>query len=613
MRIVDEDKSNLNTLIALSKKEQAYISIKKDLERLIGERTAELNQANATLRKDCKRFEYLLSTSPAIIYATSFDIEHRRSYVSENVREIMGYEPAEMIKDSKFWITHIHPQDKQDVMDKVELNLKQGGGVVEYRFLHNNGKYMWVCDTHKVVFEDNRPIEIIGSWTDITVNHELMEDLSSRSIHDEVTGLINRGEFEIRLQHSLKRITSGAVEHVVCYLDIDQFRIINAMCGRVAGDELLRQLSKSLQEKLRPRDILARLGGDEFGILMEYCNLDQAHRVLEIIEEVFHEFRFTWDGKRHAISASIGVVPINQHSGSPDDILSMADSACYAAREAGGDQISIYIATKDSLGQQQQEMLWVERINKALEEDRFYLYYQPIVAINDDIQDEHYELLIRMKDEKGNIVSPGAFLPAAERYKLSSKIDRWVVQTIFSWLEAYSELLERENSWGINLSGQSLATEELLKFVLDEFDRKQIPPEIIYFEITETAAITNFDNAVRFINTLRDRGCRFALDDFGSGLSSFSYLKNLPVDFLKIDGVFVKNIANDNADFAIVKAINDVSHTMGKKTIAEFVENDNIIMKLKEIGVDYAQGYGIAKPRPLTEFFSASKVLREAI
>jgi EAL domain-containing protein (putative c-di-GMP-specific phosphodiesterase class I) len=249
-------------------------------------------------------------------------------------------------------------------------------------------------------------------------------------------------------------------------------------------------------------------------------------------------------------------------------------------------------------------MLWVERINRAMEEDRFYLYYQPIVALNEALHDKHYELLIRMKNDKGDLVPPGFFLPAAERYNLSCKIDHWVIQTFFSWLEAYSELLEQDISWGINLSGQSLSDGNLLQFVLEELNHKQIPPNKIYFEITETAAINNLNNATHFIKVLKDHGCNFALDDFGSGLSSFSYLKNLPVDYIKIDGIFVKDMANNNTDFAMVKAINDVSQVMGKKTIAEFVENDEIIVKLKQIGVDYAQGYGIDKPKPLVDFIS---------
>ncbi|MFQ5660370.1 MAG: EAL domain-containing protein [Gammaproteobacteria bacterium] len=574
----------------------------ENLERFVRERTEELMQVNNALRKERRRFEHLLGYSPAITYTTTPDAIHACNYVSENLREISGYSPEEMTSDPDFWINHVHPDDRQGILHEIERNLQRDGGSVQYRFLHSDGTYRWIYDQHRVIRQDKTPIEIIGSWTDITEQRQLKEVLDYKSSHDELTGLINRKEFEILLQQLLDKMRSDANEHVLCYMDLDQFKVINDTYGHVAGDELLRQLSKELQSRLRRRDILARLGGDEFGILLKYCALQEAQRVLNIIQEAIHEFRFLWDGKHFVITASTGVVPINRNSGNPDNILGLADSACYAAKEAGRDRIHIYTESDESLGQRRQEMLWVERINRALEEDRFYLYYQPIVAINDNIQHEHYELLIRMMDEEGDLVPPGAFLPAAERYNLSTKIDRWVIQTTFSWLEAYSELLEFRCSWGLNLSGQSLADEGLLEFVIKDLARKKIPAEKIYFEITETAAIANLKNATRFISAMKDHGCRFALDDFGSGLSSFAYLKNLPVDYLKIDGAFVKNIVNDNTDFVMVKAINDIGHALGKTTIAEFAENNDIIMKLKHVGVDYAQGYGICKPHSLTEF-----------
>lgn len=395
---------------------------------------------------------------------------------------------------------------------------------------------------------------------------------------------------------------SDTGQHIVCYLDLDQFKVINDTQGRTAGDEILRQLSEIFKDTLSHRDVLAYLGGDEFGILLQHCALNQANRALSILQDAIREFRLVWNGNNLAITASIGVVPVDKNTGGTSSILSIAEAACNAAKQDGRDRIYNYTVTDESFGNRQQEMLWVERINRALEEDRFYLYYQPIVALKEALHDTHYELLIRMKDDNGDLVPPGAFLPAAERYNLSSKIDRWVIQTFLSWFEAYSELLEQNNSWGINLSGHSLSDENLLQFVIEELNHKQIPANKIYFEITETAAIGNLNNATQFIDTLKKHGCRFALDDFGSGLSSFSYLRNLHVDFLKIDGMFVKEMVNNSTDFAMVKAINDVGQVMGKKTIAEFVENNEIVQKLKEIGVDYAQGYGICKPKPLTEY-----------
>ena len=596
-------KARIDTQISLKRNEQAYLEIKENLEDLVTQRTMELDQANDALADERQRFEYLLSSSPVITYATNLDDINVCNYVSKNFYKVMGYKPEEMINNSEFWITHVHPEDKQNILDQLKHNLEQGGGKVEYRFLHNDGEYRWIHDQHRVIKKNEVATEIIGTWTDVTERHQLEEALTYKDSHDELTGLINRRQFENCLQYIIKDKSSDTMQHVLCYIDIDQFKVINETYGHIVGDELLRQLSEVLKNKLSQRDTLAYLGGDEFGVLLQNCTLDQSHRVLGIIQDALHEYRFIWEEKNHAITASIGVVPIDAHTNASDNILSLADSACFAAKEAGRDRVHICTVEDSAVGQRQQEMLWVERITRALDEDRFYLYYQPIVALNDEAQGAHYELLIRMKDEAGNLILPNSFLPAAERYNLSYKIDRWVIQTIFSWLEAYSDLLDSENCWGINLSGHSLADKDLLQFVLDEFDRKQIPPQMIYFEITETAAIANIENAKQLINTLKNYGCQFALDDFGCGLSSFSYLKNLPVDFIKIDGVFVKDMANDKIDFAMVKAINDVSQAMGKKTIAEFVENNDIIEKLKDIGVDYAQGYGIGKPMPLSEWW----------
>ncbi len=597
-------KARIETQIELKHKDQAYKAIKENLEQLVKQKTEQLTLSNKQLQQDRKRFDYFLSSSPAITYATSCEANHICNYVSENLREIMGYKSEKMINDPDFWYVHIHPEDRQEVLYKIEDNLKKGGGTVEYRFLHFNGEYMWVSDTHRVVMENNNPVEIIGTWTDVTKQHLLKQDMLYKNTHDELTGLINRKTFEKQLEYVISNEMGNTVQHVICYMDIDQFKVINDTYGHVAGDELLRHLSKELTDNLSRRDTLAYFGGDEFCILLRYCTLNQAHRILELLRQLIHEFRFSWDGKKHAITASMGVVAVDRHYGSAAKILSIADTVCHSAKEAGRDRITIYNGTDESLNKKREQMSWVEKINQALDEDRFQLFYQPIIGLYDKDKVQHFELLIRLVDKTGNIISPGAFLPAAEHYNLSAKIDRWVIQTTLSWLEAYSELLEYEYVWGINLSGQSLADEDLLKFVISDFDHKKIPPQKVYFEITETAAIGNLDNAIQFIQAMKKYGCRFALDDFGSGLSSFSYLKNLPVDFLKIDGMFVRDIATNNIDFAMVKAINDIGHAMNKKTIAEFVENDEIIKTLKSIGVDFAQGYGIEKPKPLSEFAS---------
>jgi EAL domain-containing protein (putative c-di-GMP-specific phosphodiesterase class I) len=324
--------------------------------------------------------------------------------------------------------------------------------------------------------------------------------------------------------------------------------------------------------------------------------------VANTLRELIEDFRFSWGGKNFNVGASFGLVPITKASKDRAEVLSAADSACYAAKEQGRNRIHIYQQDDAELVRWRGQMQWVSSINRALEEDRLKLYFQSIVPIKRrDDEREHYELLIRMEDENGRLVPPGAFLPAAERYNLATKLDRWVIGTALRWLSRHPQHLERLSLCFINLSGQSLGDQGLLRFVSRLFDEMKIPSQKICFEVTETAAIANLSSATSFIKELKLRGCRFALDDFGSGLSSFAYLKSLPVDFLKIDGLFVKDIMDDSIDLAMVRSINDIGHVMGKQTIAEFVENKAILERLRQIGVDYAQGYGIGRPRALAE------------
>ena len=421
------------------------------------------------------------------------------------------------------------------------------------------------------------------------------QNLSYQASHDTLTGLVNRREFERRAEQLLSTIRQDKGEHALCFMDLDQFKIINDTCGHTAGDEILRQLSVVLQNTVRHSDTLARLGGDEFGVLMEHCSLDDAHRVATSLQKAIREFQFSWEGKMIKIGVSIGLVPITVDVESLTELMIHADAACYMAKDQGRNRIHVYHVEDLEIEQRHGEMQWASRLNQALEDDRFCLYAQSIEPLDGNISG-HYELLIRMLDEEGEIIPPGAFLPAAERYNLISKIDHWVIKNSFRLLAENPEFLNKIHFCSINLSGQSVTENEFLNFVIDQLDKTGIPGEKICFEITETAAISNLSKAIKFISTMKGFGCLFALDDFGSGLSSFAYLKNLPVDYLKIDGMFVKNIVDDPIDHAMVKSINDIGHVMGMQTIAEFVENEIIKNMLKEIGVNYAQGYGIGKP-----------------
>ena len=590
--------ARIDTQLISKNKAKAYCELKQNLESLVKQRTEQLSLSNLALQREREHYEYLLSTSPAVTYITSMDKNCR--FASKNISSILGYPQTAML-GRNFWDTYIHPEDKVRINQEIDLNLSsKDGGYSEYRMLHHDGSYRWIQDRYRLAKDGDLAAEIVGTLLDITENKNLAIESDYKASYDELTGLINRRELQRRLES-----ISGAIEndtHVLCFLDLDEFKIINNTHGHAGANELLRELSLELVDTVSKRDIVAYLGADKFGILLRHCNLAESARVLERISGALKEFRFKWDGKSHVITASIGVIEIDRRLADSGEALNAANSACDIAKEAGGNRIQVYTPNTDLVKDRRQEMQWVEKVNRALEEDRFLLYYQPIVPINKDIKGKHFELLIRMKDDEGKLVAPGFFLPAVERYNLSSKIDRWVIQTTFSWLDAYSEYLEMDYRWGINLSGQSLGDMDLLQFVFDELEFNQIPPEKIYFEITETAAISNLGDATIFIDALREKGCQFALDDFGSGLSSFSYLKNLAVDYLKIDGIFVKDMATDKIDVAMVKAISQVGHAMGMKTIAEFVENTEIIEILKQVGVDYAQGYGICKPLPLHEF-----------
>ena len=438
-----------------------------------------------------------------------------------------------------------------------------------------------------------------GSGIDVTEARMLSRELTYQATHDPLTGLINRREFEYRLHRLLTSDHGTLREHALCYIDLDQFKLVNDTCGHIAGDELLRRLAELLRTKVRKRDTLARLGGDEFGILLEHCSPRQALRVADDVCRGIKEFTFQWEHASFTPGASIGLVPIKSRGGRVIEVLRMADTACYAAKDEGRNRVHVYHEDDTEVARRHGEMQWVVDVNRALDSNRFRLFFQPIVALDPTGADTfNCEVLLRMEDDEGQIIRPEVFLPAAEQYGVISRIDRWVVDATLNWWLEHPRQWTRLHLCTINLSGHSLADESFLRFVMDELQRKNVPAEKLCFEITETAAIANLSSATRFIQVLGERGCSFALDDFGTGLSSFSYLKTLPVQFLKIDGVFVKDILDDPIDYEMVKSINDIGHVMGKRTIAESVDNYAVQERLMSIGVDYVQGYGVAPPRP---------------
>jgi diguanylate cyclase (GGDEF)-like protein/PAS domain S-box-containing protein len=450
----------------------------------------------------------------------------------------------------------------------------------------------------------NRAGHIIGVVLvlhDVSRERQYAAKLSYQASHDSLTGLINRAEFERRLGLALQSAAQMGRHHAVMYLDLDQFKVVNDTCGHAAGDQLMRQVSTLLQHCLREGDTLARLGGDEFGVLLENCPPEAALRIADKLRQTVTDFHFAWAHLSFNIGVSIGLVNVEDGLFTLAEVMRAADTACYMAKENGRNRVQVYHPEDSEINIRQGEMEWVGRLQKALDENRFVLYAQDIVRVNlAERAGTHCELLVRMLDESGNLVPPMAFIPAAERYNLMPAIDRWVIRTAFATLSRLraDPAGERIDLCAINLSGASIGDDRFLDFVREQLALFSVPPQCICFEITETAAIAKLDKAAHFINELRALGCRFSLDDFGAGMSSFAYLKHLPVDFLKIDGVFVKDMADDPIDRAMVEAINSVGHVMGKQTIAEFVDSDRVITALREIGVDFAQGYGVAKPRP---------------
>lgn len=413
--------------------------------------------------------------------------------------------------------------------------------------------------------------------------------------HDALTGLINRFGFEKNLHDMLNSVSEG-VNHAFLYIDLDQFKIVNDTSGHVAGDELLKQLSVILQNEIRGNDILARLGGDEFGVLLENCPLPVAKAIAEQIIKAVKAFHFSWKGKTFRLGASIGLVMIDEFYNESAEVMSAADIACYTAKDSGRNQVHIYRLDNADMNKRQLEMEWVSRLQMAIAEDRFQLYKQRIASLNGDPENQYYcEFLLRLVGDDNEIIMPNVFIPAAERYNLMPEIDRWVIDHVMAYM-ANMDTHTSEMLSFINLSGNTIDNTTLTTFIRKKIEQYGIPPSNLCFEITETAAISNQGAAIEFIQQVRDLGCLFALDDFGTGMSSFSYLRSLPVDFIKIDGEFVCNMSNDKMNIAIVEAINNIGHVAGLKTIGEHAESAEIIQNLNELGVDFAQGYAIERP-----------------
>lgn len=534
------------------------------------------------------------------------DINECVTYLNPKATELTGWQSIESVGHPFKQRVNLFKSDERESM----VNFIQSAMVENRSFRQSSSLFLAHRDGYIIQVKyavspmRNNSSEVIGAVVvlhDITDAKKMEQTLTYQSTHDALTHLINRAEFENRLRQSIERCKTDKIIHALLYMDLDNFKIVNDSCGHMAGDQLLRQITKILEGKLRQGDVLARLGGDEFAAILEGCPVDRAKLIAKEICDEIQVYNFVWEIQSFNIGMSIGLVEINEDCNDINQLLSAADSSCYAAKDMGRNRVHIYQDDDVDVMKKKGEMQWVSRINKALQEDRFILYFQLIDPINVDESGLHFEILIRMKDEHGNIIPPGAFLPSAEHYDLVKILDHWVVRTTFNWLNNNPELTKNIKLCSINLSGNSIGDEHFMHHLAEQFRNCHFSAEKICFEVTETAAISNLNVASLFIDTIKELGCSFSLDDFGSGMSSFGYLKQLNIDYLKIDGLFVRDIVIDPVDAAMVKSINEVGQIMGLKTIAEYVENNEILEVIKEIGVDFAQGYGISRPRPLDE------------
>jgi diguanylate cyclase (GGDEF)-like protein/PAS domain S-box-containing protein len=545
------------------------------------------------------------------------DFEGRIDYMNPVAESLTGWENREaqtqLIGDV---LTVVDEATREASENPVMRCLREGRvlGLSEHTVLVNRrGQELAIQDSAAPIRD--RAGNLIGAvmvFHDVSKERRLHRALHYQASHDALTGLINRREFENRLTAAVENARQDAgSRHALLYLDLDQFKLVNDTCGHPAGDQLLKQITGVLQSRVRSGDTLARLGGDEFGILLQSCSLDQALRIAESLRQAIRDFRFIWQDGVLEVGASIGIVEITNDTPTVANVMSAADVACYSAKDLGRNRVQLY--KPDDVPERHREMHWVSKLARACDESRFELFFQPIVPIGATLHErEHFELMLRLRDESGALVTPAEFIPAAERYNVMPAIDRWVVRQALDRLVHRIGAGVKPFTIAVNLSGTSLNDERFLEYLIAELSNNELAAGAMCFEITETAAIANLGNVVYFMRELKARGCHFALDDFGSGLSSFMYLKTLPVDYLKIDGQFVENVTRDRVDRSMVEAISQVGKTMGIQTIAERVESPEVLAELGRLGVGYAQGFHIAKPRSTKEFPYLRKPLRKS-
>jgi diguanylate cyclase (GGDEF)-like protein/PAS domain S-box-containing protein len=570
------------------------------IERL-NETVERLGETERARRDGERRYRVLYEQHPSMFF--TLDLSGVVVSANEFALAQLGHERSSLV--GRRFETFSPPDHADIVSEGIGRCIAEPGKVHRWEScrLRDDGSQIWVRDTaHVVELESNIGPSVLVVSEDITDTYKLARDLEYQASHDALTGLFNRREFERRVSEALADAQRNGTSHALCYMDLDQFKVINDTAGHVAGDQLLRQLGDAFRDRVRKSDVVARLGGDEFGVLLRNANVEQATALANALLEVVGASRFHWDGQLFRYGVSIGVVPIVGGESDLPGVLASADAACYAAKEGGRHRVHVYSQDDEELRNRHAEMGWAVRLNEAIEHERFELYYQPIFPCSSGSgEPKMLEILLRMADGEGNVIAANSFLPAAERYGISTELDRLVIKQTMRWLACNPKAASSIDLCNINISGTSLGNSDFASFVLSEIETAGVSASTLCFEITETAAVANLYNAQNFIRTLKGIGCRFALDDFGSGLSSFAYLKNLEVDFLKINGTFVRDIATEHVDREMVRAISGIATMMGKRTVAQFVESEDTLKLLRQLGVEFAQGFHLGHPRPLDE------------
>ncbi|HBC55644.1 MAG TPA: hypothetical protein DCZ03_00635, partial [Gammaproteobacteria bacterium] len=555
-------------------------------------------QAESAFKKERERVLATLNSIADAVITT--DTSGQIEYMNPVAEKLSGWASHQAIGQSFQEIFKLVDGDSREPIElSIELENHYAQDEHDILISRSGSEYAVWCKVTPLLDPSGHEGGSVVVMHNLTELRGVQEVVAYQAAHDDLTGLKNRKYFEEKVQVAIEDAVLHGHTHAVCYLDLDQFKVINDTCGHAAGDELIRQISRQLQQLITSPNLLCRFGGDEFGVLLWHVTSEQVDDISEQIRQVIVNLNFEWMGQKCEVGVSIGVVLIDESSNNLAEILSTVDTACFVAKESGRNRIQKCRPGDPVLAVHYGEMEWVNRIQRAIKEGKFCLYSQKIESLGDDNL-PHFEVLVRMIDDRGGVISPTSYIRAAERYRLMPAIDRWVVHHAFALLGSVPQVSDQpEYLANINISGQSLSEESFLEYVLEQIEAFNIDPQSICFEITETAVIEHISRAKHFMATLKKKGILFALDDFGSGLSSFAYLKQLEVDFLKIDGALVRDIAHNELDYAMVRAIQELGKQIHVKTIAEFVENEVILEKLEALGVDYVQGYAIHRPSPL--------------